>query len=483
MLFNTYEFFFFFACVLVFLIALPSRHRWVLLLGASYVFYAGWRPSFLVWLLFSTVLDYTSARVIDQAKSDITRRIALAAAITINLGILFTFKYLDFFLTNVVGLAGLFGVALPHYVVKLVLPLGISFYTFQSLSYVIDVYTRRIGAERHFGLYALYVAFFPQLVAGPIGRAPLLLHQFRAQKTPTPDEVTGGLWLVGYGLFKKMCIADLVAPVVNGIYAQPEQFNGSYLALATLLFAVQIYCDFSGYSDIAIGLARIMGFHLLTNFRQPYFSTSLAEFWRRWHISLSTWFRDYLYVPLGGNHVAYARWVLNILVVFLISGIWHGAAWTFIVWGLIHGIGLIVERAAKEALARRKGWMAWWNAHPVASAVTGLVVTNAVVVLGWVFFRAGSLDAALAVLRGLLHPGPLGYGTFKVLGLPSFELALAAINIVALFVVDYHLYRDSSWLARARLNAPLQICAGVALVYFIVCFGVFDRIEFIYFQF
>jgi D-alanyl-lipoteichoic acid acyltransferase DltB (MBOAT superfamily) len=481
-LFNTYEFVFFFVCVLCALNLVSSRYRWVLLLVASYIFYAGWRPSFTIWLLISTLLDYSTGRIIDSAKSLRIRRVALIFSICINLGILFTFKYLDFFITNTVGLAGFFGVQLPDYTVKLILPLGISFYTFQSLSYVIDVYQGRIKAETHLGLYALYVAFFPQLVAGPIGRAPHLLHQFKDQPAPTPGDVNVGLWLVGFGLFKKMCIADLIAPVVNGIFSQPAQYNGSYLLIATILFAVQIYCDFSGYSDIAIGTARIMGYRLMINFRQPYFSTSLTEFWGRWHISLSTWFRDYLYIPLGGNRVSLVRWGLNILVVFVVSGVWHGAAWAFVAWGAIHGAGMVVERLVREtySLAQRR-----MNAVIAPSIISGLgfLSTTCVVLIGWVFFRAASLDKAVEVLRHIFQFGPLEYGTFKTLSLPSFELVLTVINIASLIWMDYLLWTDSALIGRFAKSTTLQICLGVALIYYIVFFGVFERIEFIYFQF
>jgi alginate O-acetyltransferase complex protein AlgI len=481
-LFNTYEFVFFFICVLCALNIVSHRYRWVLLLIASYIFYAGWRPSFIVWLWLSTVLDYTSGRIIDGTKDQRLRKIALICSITINLGILFTFKYLDFFITNTVGLAGFFGVEIPNYTVKLILPLGISFYTFQSLSYVIDVYMGRIKAETHFGLYALYVAFFPQLVAGPIGRAPELLHQFREQPSPTAADVNTGLWLVGYGLFKKMCIADLIAPVVNGVFTHSSQYNGSYLVIATILFAFQIYCDFSGYSDIAIGIARIMGYRLMINFRQPYFSTSLTEFWRRWHISLSTWFRDYLYVPLGGNKVGIGRWALNILVVFLVSGVWHGAAWAFVAWGAIHGLGIVAERFMRQAYAFVPRWVDAVIA-PRLLGVFGFFSTTAVVLIGWVFFRAASVDKAAEILRHMLQFGPLEYGTFKALSLPSFELVLTVINLIALTWVDYLLWSDSPLIGRISKSGALQICLGVSLVYYIVFFGIFERIEFIYFQF
>jgi alginate O-acetyltransferase complex protein AlgI len=482
-LFNTYEFLFFFACVLGAFCLLPSRHRWVLLLIASYVFYAGWRPSFVVFLMFSTLLDYASARIIEAGRSDSARKAVLFGTIGINLGILFTFKYLDFAITNIAGLAGFFGVELPDYVVKLVLPLGISFYTFQSMSYVIDVYSRRVRAETHFGIYALYVAFFPQLVAGPIGRAPALLHQFKKPKSPTPDDVTSGLWLAGYGLFKKMCIADAIAPVVNGIFSQPDQYNGTYLLIASVLFGIQIYCDFSGYSDIAIGIARIMGYRLSINFRQPYFATSLSEFWRCWHISLSSWFRDYLYLPLGGNRVPLPRWVFNILVVFVVSGLWHGAAWTFVAWGLLHGVGLVIEHLAGRRLHGHSPATDRTAPPHAVHPIVGWMLTQAVVFAGWVFFRANSIGQAFEIFGRLPALGPIEYGTFKVLGLPSFELAMTVLNIAILLFIDRRIASGAFDERRSPGGSALRTILGVALVYYIVLFGVFQRIEFIYFQF
>ena len=483
MLFNTYEFAVFFICVLGALYFCSYRHRWLLLLIASYIFYAAWRPAFAFWLILTTGVDYAAARIMDAAKAPRLRKAALIGSIAINLGILFAFKYFDFFMSNVAGLAGFLGVEIPHSALSLILPLGISFYTFQSMSYVIDVYFRRVRAETHFGIYALYVAFFPQLIAGPIGRAGRLLPQFRNPKPPTPVGVSSGLWLVGYGLFKKMCIADLIAPLVNRAFQDPSHFNGSYLIIATVLFALQIYCDFSGYSDIAIGVARIMGYDLMINFRQPYLSTSLTEFWRRWHISLSTWFRDYLYVPLGGNRVAVGRWALNILVVFLLSGLWHGAAWGFVAWGAIHGGGLIVERLAKRVLQHPVAQRRFGAVGPVLGRVFGFLFTAAVVLVGWVFFRAASIDQAIDILSRMTTLGRLQYGTFTALSLPAFELALTALNIAMLLVVDYLLSVDSALLAKLGRHAPLRICLGVALAYDIVFFGVFGRLNFIYFQF
>jgi D-alanyl-lipoteichoic acid acyltransferase DltB (MBOAT superfamily) len=482
-LFNTYEFALFFVCVLGGFYSCPSRYRWLLLLVASYVFYAAWRPAFVIWLALTTVVDYVAGRVMDATKSPFGRRAALVSSVTINLSILFLFKYLDFFLSNVAGLAGYLGVEFPHEAVQLLLPLGISFYTFQSLSYVIDVYSRRVRAETHFGIYALYVSFFPQLVAGPIGRAPLLLPQFRSPTSPSADDVRSGLWLVGYGLFKKMCVADMVAPFVNHVFSQPSSFNGSYLIIATLLFSVQIYCDFSGYSDIAIGTARIMGYHLAINFRQPYFSTSLAKLWQRWHISLSTWFRDYVYSRLGRNRVGTRRWMLNIMTVFALSGLWHGAAWGFVAWGVIHGAGIIIEKLATLTYRHAVGQQSMSRIASVLGPLIGFLFTAIVWLVGSVFFRAGSIERATDVLRRMTRLGSLQYGTFSAFSLPAFELTLTALNISILFFVDALLGVRSPVIGRLARTTSLQIGLGVIFAYYIIFFGVFGRIQFIYFQF
>jgi D-alanyl-lipoteichoic acid acyltransferase DltB (MBOAT superfamily) len=492
MLFNSFEFVIFFATFLVLFFASPRRARPALLLIASYIFYAGWRPSFLVLLLITTLVDYSSARIIDSGRSVLVRRIALIVSLTINCGLLGAFKYLDFILSNIVGAAGVFGVALPPLALHLILPVGISFYTFQSVGYVLDVYNRRFPAEKNLLIYALYVAFFPQLVAGPIERASHMIAQYKAQRPTSAERIATGLWLVGWGLFKKICVADLVSSFVSGVYADPTSFNGAYTLIATFLFALQIYCDFSGYSDIAIGIARIMGFDLMINFRQPYLAASLTEFWRRWHISLCTWFRDYLYVPLGGNRTTKLRWVRNILVVFGVSGIWHGASWTFLIWGLWHGAALVVED-----LARR-----WRSPAPVAlsaaaTALTdsgvsgarvvvqslGMVYTLAVVMIGWVFFRAQSLHDALYILKSWTDLGPVSYGTFKNLGFASVEILVATTNVLVLLVVDSLVVFQADKLKAMRKNWILSILGAVVLFYDIVLFGAVGRHEFIYFQF
>jgi alginate O-acetyltransferase complex protein AlgI len=485
MLFNSFEYAVFFAVVLFVYFRLPVRPRWPILLIASYIFYMGWQPLFVLLLMFSTVVDFVGGVVIDTAKSKLARRLALVTSVSINVALLAFFKYYNFFATNVNEAASTLGSDLTLAYINVILPVGISFYTFQSVSYAFDVYARKLPAERNLLRYALYVAFFPQLEAGPIERAARLVPQVQKDKFADPQRFADGLWLIGYGLFKKMCISDLVAPVVNGIYADPHAYNGSYLLLATVLFGVQIYCDFSGYSDIAIGCAKMLGFDLMTNFRQPYFSRSLTEFWRRWHISLSTWFRDYVYFPLGGSRLALFMSLRNIMIVFLLSGVWHGASWTFIIWGGIHGAILCVERAGRSLLERIKSWQTALGTPRTLLLIgaVGFVWTNVIVLVAWVFFRARSLDDALWILGHFGHLGAIEYGTFKILGFASFEILLAVVQLSILIAVDYLIFAKPDALRRLRYMPGVGVAAAVLLFFNIMMFGVFEKADFIYFQF
>jgi alginate O-acetyltransferase complex protein AlgI len=485
MLFNSFEYAVFFAIVLLVYFRLPVRPRWPILLIASYIFYAGWQPLFVFLLMFSTVVDFTGGYVIDSAKSAFVRRLALATSVSINVGLLAFFKYYNFFATNVNGATSTLGYDITLLYIDVILPVGISFYTFQSLSYAFDVYARKLPAERNLLRYALYVAFFPQLEAGPIERAARLVPQVQKDKFADPQRFADGLWLIGYGLFKKMCISDLISPAVNGIYADPHAYNGTYLLLATALFGLQIYCDFSGYSNIAIGCAKMLGFDLMTNFKQPYFSRSLTEFWRRWHISLSTWFRDYVYFPLGGSRVSLAMSLRNIMIVFLLSGVWHGASWTFVVWGAIHGAILCLERLGGIFLQRVRTWP-----KPLVSrhalffyGVVGFFSTNVIVLVAWVFFRARSFDDATFIIGHFTALGPITYDTFRVLRYSAFDIFLTLLQLSILIVGDYLVFARPELLQRVRYARGVGISVAVLLFFNIMMFGVFEKADFIYFQF
>ncbi|NJN99133.1 MAG: MBOAT family protein, partial [Anaerolineales bacterium] len=337
MLFNSFEFGIFFIIVTLAYFALPHRQRWFFLLASSCYFYMVFVPVYILILFFTIIVDYWAGIYIEEAAGR-KRRAYLLLSIFANLSVLALFKYFNFFNSNLAALTTMLGVNYPIENLSILLPIGLSFHTFQSLSYTIEVYRGHQRAERHLGIFALYVMFYPQLVAGPIERPQNMLPQFHTRHSFNYSEFVSGLRMIAWGLLKKMVVADRLAIFVNSIYGNPGQYTGFPLILATYFFAFQIYYDFSGYSDIALGCARVMGFKLMGNFRQPYLATSISDFWQRWHISLSTWFRDYLYIPLGGNRVSRWHWVTNTLIVFMVSGLWHGANWTFVIWGALHGL-------------------------------------------------------------------------------------------------------------------------------------------------
>ncbi len=481
MLFNSFEFFGFFGIFLLVYFSSPFRYRPWILLVASYVFYMSWEPKFVLLLLFTTLVDFSTALVMANSGKPHVRKLAMVTALVLNFGILIVLKYGRFLVANAEAVAHSAGVGGHWNMVQFVLPVGISFYTFQSVGYTLDVYFKRTPAERNLLTYAQYVAFFPQLVAGPIERASHMLGQFKARHYFKAENVSPAMWLIGWGLFKKMCVADQIAPFVNAIYSDPGNYSGSYTLLATVLFAIQIYCDFSGYSSIARGVAKLFDFELMINFRQPYFSRSLSEFWGRWHISLSTWFRDYLYKPLGGSRGTHSNTLRNVLIVFVISGIWHGASWCFAVWGLLHGMGLMVER-----IVRWKGLDTVGGAGIAARFARGAfgwAATMVVVLVGWVFFRSATLGDAWTMLKGFQHLTALDYGTFKVLGFASFEILLAALFIPFTFIVEWVVSKDRYQDIDQLVGPRMSIVLGAALTYVILLFGVFGRREFIYFQF
>ncbi|MCP4600828.1 MAG: MBOAT family protein, partial [Proteobacteria bacterium] len=400
MAFNSLQFLVFFPVVVSLYFMVPHRARWPLLLVASYYFYMCWRVEYALLILITTVVSYVTAIAMDRRDDPRWRSFWLASCLAINLGILFVFKYFNFFSQSFYSLANHFNLLEEAPGFDLLLPIGISFYTFQTLSYTIDVFRKGRQPERHFGIFALYVSFFPQLVAGPIERSTRLLPQLFEEKRFDPDRVTRGLKQIGWGYFKKIVIADRLALVVNPVYENVSDQDGFSLAIATIFFAYQIYCDFSGYSDIAIGSARVMGYDLMSNFNRPYHARSIADFWRRWHISLSSWFRDYLYFPLGGSRVSTkTRWCFNVMVVFLVSGLWHGANWTFVAWGGLHGIYLVIGRLTRGL---RERFFARLTLLPrqFKGILPGvqIALTFALTTFAWIFFRADSLSDALLVV-------------------------------------------------------------------------------------
>ena len=421
MIFNSFVFLLFFPLVAIgyfFLTICIGRNNikvantlsQFLLLAASLIFYGYWNIAYLVLILTSIIVTWTSGLLM-QGRSTGIKRLVLTGSLVINLGILFFFKYYGFFTESVLFFfRG--NVQFPS--LNVLLPVGISFYTFQALGYSIDVYYGKVQAEYNFITYALFVTFFPQLVAGPIERTGNLLPQFKVNHAFDYDQVSSGLRLALWGMFKKVVIADSLAVYVDVIFGTPGIYPAGSLALATFFFAFQIYCDFSGYSDIAIGCARVLGFRLMTNFKQPYFSRSISEFWRRWHISLSTWFKDYLYIPLGGNRKGKIRQNVNLIVIFLVSGLWHGAAWNFVVWGGLHGMYQIIGRntaSVRTAIAHsiglgKESWL---------KKIMQLCITFVLVYFSWIFFRANSMEDAFLIIGKLVKlPSELVLNIFQI---------------------------------------------------------------------
>ncbi len=401
MSFNSWQFLVFLPIVVLLYFILPHRFRWVMLLIASYIFYMSWNPWLIFLITFTTGVSFLAGLLMELYKSKKVKKACLIVTLVCCIGVLFFFKYFEFSVNFVIDIINLGGAQIADYSISLILPVGISFYTFQTLSYVIDVYRGKIKAERHLGYYALFVTYFPQLVAGPIERPENLIPQLKTPHKFDKEDFAVGLRIMLVGFFKKVVIADGVASVVNAVYNNIVAANGLTVLIATVLFAVQIYCDFSGYTDIAIGVARMMGIKLSDNFRMPYLATSIKDFWRRWHISLTSWFTDYVYIPLGGNRCKPWRWAINVMAVFLLSGLWHGAAWTFVIWGCIHGVYQIIGRIKNVALKKLENKCKRKIPEDNGAIVFfKRFVTFALVCFAWIFFRGNSLtDCGVAITK------------------------------------------------------------------------------------
>lgn len=490
MLFNSIEFAIFFPLVFViyWVVAKKIRVRNLWLLLTSYIFYGWWDWRFLFLIAFSSLVDYLVGLRLGRATSKGERKRLLFISLGINLGLLFYFKYTNFFIESFVDSFRLFGSKLELSSLEIILPVGISFYTFQTLSYTIDIYKKKIKPTKNILAFFAFVSFFPQLVAGPIERASHLLPQFYKRHKFNYDQVKSGFLLILLGLFKKMVIADRAAIYVNSIFNSTEAHDGVTYFLASIMFAFQIYCDFSGYSDIAIGLGRTMGFDLMKNFDSPYSSKSLTEFWRRWHISLSTWFRDYVYIPLGGSKKGKFRTYFNLFLVFLISGFWHGAALTFIIWGAIHGLILVVEKMFRK-FAKENSSIS--SIHKKLNYFKPIPIgfTFSIVCIAWVFFRANSATQAFNVIKQIFTD--FNWRVLKVSstyahGLKVNEFIYLAIFIFSLFVFDYFHRKVNLRRLLNKTNISVRWSFYVIAVIIIAIFGIYgDRTnhEFIYFQF
>ncbi len=494
MLFNSTEFLFFFPIVLAAYLVMPKKARIPWLLLASYFFYGCWNYKYLTLILFSTVVTYASARFLEKSSSVKTKKWILGLGISANLFVLFFFKYLDFAFMNVNRLLQAIHVNPVANPFDFLLPVGISFFTFQAVGYVIDVYRGDVPAEKNFIKYALFVSFFPQLVAGPIERSKNLLGQIKAleeKRTWTKDGLVSGLGMMLWGLFMKMVIADRVAIFVDEVFANTYAAGTMEMAAAAVGFSLQIYADFAGYSAVAIGAARMLGLNLMENFNTPYFAASIAEFWRRWHVSLSSWFRDYVYIPLGGNRKGKLRKYLNLMITFLVSGLWHGAAWKYVVWGGLHGAYQIAGDLTKPLRARVNAFFEVKEdtfGHRLGQMIGTFLLTT----FAWIFFRADSLRLALDYVAGMVtkwNPWVLFDDSLYGWGLNHFEMNLLAMAVLILLAVSLLRSRRGMDLGQYLLtqNVLFRWAVMLGLALLILVFGEygvdFDSNKFIYFDF
>ncbi|MGB3607260.1 MBOAT family O-acyltransferase [Psychroserpens sp.] len=482
MLFNSLEFAVFLPLIFLlywFLVPKRARYQNILLLISSYIFYGWWDWRFLILIFCSSILDYAIGIQLQQNTRKKERKALLWLSITVNIGVLVLFKYYNFFAESFVDAFTLFGASMSIDSLDIILPVGISFYTFQSLSYSIDVYQRRLEPTQDWLSFLCYVSFFPQLVAGPIERAKNLLPQFYKLRKFNYSQASDGMRQMLWGFFKKMVVADNCARYVNLIFDGANELSGSTLLLGALLFSFQIYCDFSGYSDIAIGSAKLFGFDFKQNFAVPYFSRNIAEFWRRWHMSLSTWFRDYLYIPLGGSQGSTIYVLRNIFIIFMVSGFWHGANWTFIFWGFTHAlffVPLFLFKTNRNYLdiAGQDRML------PSLKELCSILFTFTLVTLAWVFFRAETISEAFAYLKTIASP--------SLLSQPSFifesKMVFSLFFIAMLVVIDWlgREYEHSLIYIHKKLSKPLRYGFYYLLAMIIFLFGVKDE-PFIYFQF
>ncbi len=483
MLFNSITFLLFFAIVLFLYYVLPFKIKWVMLLFASCIFYMWWRPEFIILIFFSSFANYFLSGCINVSDTPKYKKLFLVISLIINFGLLFVFKYAVFINHSFMSLYQYLGIEYPIGDFDIVLPMGISFFTFQAASYTIDVYKKRIKPELNFFKFTLYLTFFPQLVAGPIERAENLLGQLFVHHKFNTVNISTGLKYMLIGYFKKVVIADRVALLVNTVYNQAQDFGGIAYIIATLFFTFQIYCDFSGYSDIAIGCAKTLGIDLMKNFNRPYFSKNIQEFWRNWHISLSSWLKDYVYIPLGGSHCSLIRKYFNLLVTFLLSGLWHGANWTFVIWGGIHGLYQIIGDLKNRIFKTNKSQFFVFNFFRV-------IITFVLVSFAWIFFRANTITDAFYIVENLfsdlncITDMQYIYDLLNSFGLSIYEFVICVCSILLLIFIE--LFEKNRTIHQFLDNKPFvfRFIFYYVIVVIILSTGVFGNGgEFIYFQF
>ncbi len=482
MLFNSMLFLTFLLIVFTLYWSIPIKSRWVVLLVSSYYFYMSWNAKYVVLILITTVISYICARLLEKAMTPRIKKIYIAITLLIGFGILFVFKYFNFFMQTLDNVLSQFSIQLHPVTLQLLLPVGISFYTFQTVSYVIDVYRGKIDAEKNFFRYATFISFFPQLVAGPIERSENLLPQINKTHVFDYQLASYGIKLMAWGFFKKVIIADTLAYYVDKIWDNLYEHSGATLLIAVFFFSIQIYCDFSGYSDIAIGVAKLFGINLMTNFKSPYFSTSLKQFWNRWHISLSSWFRDYLYIPLGGNRCGKFRSNLNVLITFVVSGLWHGANMTFIVWGALHGGA---QTACNLLFTKKRTKL---HSSRVLKAFQCLIVFT-FCTFAWIVFRSQNMGEVAYILNnmfvGLSTPFEYLTSGLSVMGLQFFELAVTIVfPLIILFAYDLVNYKNDPIIIISKAPTALRYCVYILTVFlFFILLPSFSGNQFIYFQF
>jgi alginate O-acetyltransferase complex protein AlgI len=473
MLFNSFAFLIFLPVFVLIYFNTKGSVRLGLCLVGSYIFYGWWDWRFLILIAGSTVMDWSIALWLDRLQDPQARRRLMFASVVVNLGVLAIFKYFNFFIDSLSQGSALIGLGLDFPLANILLPVGISFYTFQSMSYTIDVYRGEIPVEKSLLRFATFVAFFPQLVAGPIVRAADLLPQLRKDHPLDAERFISGMHLMLWGFFKKIVVADSLAAIVESRFELPGAHSSASLAVGLFFYAMQIYCDFSGYSDIAIGCARLLGFDFLENFRRPYFSRSFSEFWTRWHISLSSWLRDYLYIPLGGNRGGTLFTYRNLMITMLLGGLWHGANWTFVLWGALHGTYLIIQRLASPGYNRIIEML--HVPRIVNNAVLTLLVFSATC-FAWVFFRAPNFEVAIDYLQGLA-------GGNGARGMPQMFQVVKGFGVIAILLSADAIMETGIHVRSAPAAQRLRLATSVAVLILLALFGTFGSAQFIYFQF
>lgn len=494
MLFNSFDFLVFFPIVVLLFYVIPKKTRYIWLLICSYYFYMCWNAKYAILIAASTLITWVAGLLISKYKDIRVKKGIVATSLICNLSILFVFKYLDFAIININRILSYANIELINNPFDIVLPVGISFYTFQALGYTIDVYRGKVEAEKNPLRYALFVSFFPQLVAGPIERSGNLLKQLKkidSEKMWNYNNAVEGVILILWGLFLKMVIADRISIFVNEVFLNIYAYGTIELVLGVIAFSIQIYCDFSGYSTIAIGAAKVLGFELTENFNVPYFSTGIKEFWRRWHISLSTWFKDYLYIPLGGNRCSKIRNYFNLMVTFLVSGLWHGAAWTFVVWGGLHGLYQILEDFLKP-VGEKLTKVLKVNTQVFSYKLGQILITFGLTSFAWIFFRAESIDQAFYYINRMFtkwNPWVIFDQSLYTLGLDVVEMNVLIIAVVCLVLVDIMKYKKDISISQFLMKQNLWFRWAVMLFLILAVlvygkYGVdFDSSKFIYFDF